>query len=98
MKRTLLAPQALAAALATLPGWELQGGAITRRYDFTSYTAGIDFVVLIAQDAEVLDHHPDLQVGWRKVTATLTTHSASGLTDLDIEMARRMEARRAMLG
>lgn len=86
-----LKPSDIAAALDTLPGWELHGGAITKTWKFKTYMAGIDFVNQIAKEAEELDHHPDLLVGWRKVQATLSTHVAGGLTEYDVELARRIE-------
>ena len=86
-----LKPEALAAALGTLPGWEQHGTAITKTWKFKTYLAGIDFVTEVAKAAEALDHHPDLHVGWRKVQATLSTHVAKGLTEYDIELARRID-------
>ena len=66
--------------------------AITCSYDFTSYWAGIEFVVAVAHEAEAMNHHPDLHIGWRKVEATLSTHSAGGITELDLSLAQRMNA------
>lgn len=86
-----LKPAAIAAALDTLPGWELHGAAITKTWKFKTYLAGIDFVNQIAKAAEELDHHPDLLVCWRRVHATLSTHVAGGLTEYDVELARRIE-------
>lgn len=86
-----LKPAAIATALSTLTGWEQHGPAITKTWKFKTYLAGIDFVTQIAGAAEALDHHPDLQVGWRKVQATLSTHVANGLTEYDIELARQID-------
>jgi 4a-hydroxytetrahydrobiopterin dehydratase len=86
-----LKPAAIITALSTLPGWEQHGPAITKTWKFKTYLAGIDFVTEIAKAAEALDHHPDLQVGWRKVQATLCTHVANGLTEYDIELARQID-------
>ena len=95
MKPTLLKPDELATALQSLPGWELSGQAMVKRFDFPSYLAGIDFVVQVAKEAEAMNHHPDLLIGWRKVTATLSTHSAGGVTELDLILARKMNDRAA---
>lgn len=86
-----LKPAAIAAALNSLTGWEQRGVAITKSWKFKTYLDGIDFVTRIANAAEALDHHPDLQVGWRKVQATLSTHVANGLTEYDIELARQID-------
>lgn len=86
-----LKPDAITIALASLPGWEQHGAAITKSWKFKTYLAGIDFVNQIAKAAEALDHHPDLHVGWRKVQATLSTHVANGLTEFDMELARQID-------
>ena len=87
-----LSPEDIASHLATLDGWTQKGDTITREYKFSSYLAGIDFVVAIAKAAEAMNHHPDLSVGWRKVGVVLSTHSAGGITTLDFELAGKMEA------
>lgn len=88
-----LSPEEVAQALPTLDGWSLVGDtAITRSYGFPSYLAGIEFVVAVGHEAEAMNHHPDLHLGWRKVNAVLSTHSAGGLTELDLELAQRMNA------
>lgn len=86
-----LSPEEVALGLSTLDGWTQQGeSAITRSYGFPSYLAGIDFVVAVAGEAEAMNHHPDLHIGWRKVDAVLSTHSAGGITELDLALAQRM--------
>ena len=79
-------------ALADLKGWTRAGAAITRTYEFTTFPLAIEWVRKVADEAERLDHHPDLDIRWRKVTATLSTHSAGGLTALDFALARAMDA------
>lgn len=81
----------LDAALSLLPGWVMEGREIVKTYTFSTYLNGIDFVNSVAQQAEAMDHHPDLMVGWRRVTVRLTTHSAGGITDLDLRLARFCE-------
>ena len=93
-----LSPEDVTLGLSALDGWAQQGQAIVRSYRFPSYLAGIDFVVAVAREAEAMNHHPDLQVGWRKVGATLSTHSAGGITDLDFALAQRMNALHTTLG
>ena len=65
---------------------------MVKTFKFSSYLAGIDFVSRLAHAAEAMNHHPDLFVGWRKVTVRLSTHSAGGLTLLDLDLARRADA------
>ena len=87
---SLLTDAELAAALAALPGWERAGDEIVRTFECASFPDAIAFVVRIGFFAERADHHPDIDIRWRKVRAALTTHDAGGLTALDIELAREI--------
>jgi len=89
--RQLLSQEEIQASLASLSGWTAAEGKLSKTFAFSSYLAGIDFVRAVALAAEELDHHPDLHVTWRKVTLSVWTHSAGGLTALDFELARRAE-------
>jgi 4a-hydroxytetrahydrobiopterin dehydratase len=88
----LLSEDALANELAAVPGWSRQGAEITREFRFPSYMGGIDFVNQVARLAEEANHHPDIRIGWRRVTLNLSTHSKGGLTALDFALARKVEA------
>ena len=77
--------------LRTLDGWERSGNAIRKQYVFESFMAAIRFVNRAAERAEAADHHPDIAIHYRKVTMTLTTHSAGGLTRKDFALARKIE-------
>jgi 4a-hydroxytetrahydrobiopterin dehydratase len=74
-------------ALATLPGWEIEGGQITKTYEFGSYLSGVDFAVAVANEADDRDHHPDMTITWRKVKVSLSTHSEGGVTEKDTGLA-----------
>ncbi|MBN8422732.1 MAG: 4a-hydroxytetrahydrobiopterin dehydratase [Verrucomicrobia bacterium] len=87
MKPELLSESAIQQQMASLPAWQLEGKELVKEFRFASYMAGIDFVRRVAVLAEAMNHHPDLLVGWRKVTVRLSTHSAGGLTRLDFELA-----------
>lgn len=89
---TKLTEVAIAKNLAGLPDWELRGNEIAREYRFPSFKAAMVFVNRAADLAESMDHHPDILVQFSKVTLTLSTHSAGGLTDLDFELAKKLEA------
>ena len=83
------------ARLASIPGWQAQGGALVRQYSFPSYPDAIAFVARLAFDAEASDHHPDLLIRYRKVTVTWSTHSENGVTERDftgVEQADRAAA------
>lgn len=92
MKRELLDAEAITTALTGLPGWEAEGNCLRKTFSFPSYMAGIAFVQSAAEAAERMNHHPDLHVGWRKVGVSLSTHSAGGITELDLELARLLDA------
>jgi 4a-hydroxytetrahydrobiopterin dehydratase len=85
--RARLDEAAIAAGLAALPGWTRQGEAILKRYVFPTFAEGIRFVDRVAVAADAADHHPDIDIRWTSVTLTLSTHSAGGLTVLDLALA-----------
>ncbi len=82
----------LRTGLAGLPEWRRAGDEISRVYELVSFPAAIAFVGLVAERAEVADHHPDIDIRYRKVTLTLTTHDAGGLTDKDLALAAEADA------
>lgn len=89
--RARLSDDAIERAVATLPGWERRGDAIARTFEFPSFMDGIAFVHRVAEAAERADHHPDIDVRWRRVTCALSTHDAGGLTELDVTLAREID-------
>ena len=78
-------------ALATVPGWTKTGKTIARTYQFKDFPAAIKFVGVVAKLAEKAWHHPDIDIRWNKVTLTLTTHDAGGLTQKDFDLARQFD-------
>jgi 4a-hydroxytetrahydrobiopterin dehydratase len=79
--------------LADLDGWTRAGDAIKRTFELADFRGSVDFVNRLTEDAEKMNHHPDLEISWNEVTATVTTHSEGGLTANDFELARRIQAR-----
>jgi 4a-hydroxytetrahydrobiopterin dehydratase len=82
--------------LAGLPGWDRRAGEtgtdeIVKVYELPSFMAAIDFVGRIAALAEAANHHPDLDIRYRKVRVALSTHDSGGLTALDLGLAQRIE-------
>lgn len=88
---SLLSPDQVSAGLAGLTGWSGDTGAIRRTVECPSFPAAIRLVADVAQAAEDADHHPDMDIRWRNVTFVLSTHSAGGVTDLDLALARRID-------
>ena len=77
-----------AAALARLSHWSGDAKSLARSVECPTFPAAIDLVDRVAVEAEAMDHHPDIDIRWRTVTFTLSTHTAGGVTDLDITLAR----------
>jgi len=69
--------------------WQEENDALVREFELPSFPAAIDFVVRLAEVAEAADHHPDIDVRYRRVTVRWTTHSAGGITEKDHELAER---------
>lgn len=87
----LLGPEELAAALASLPEWRRDGEAIVRAVRCASFRAAIDLVNVVADAAEAADHHPDIEVVWRRVTFRLTSKASGGLTARDTALAAEID-------
>ena len=87
-----LSAEEIHSRLEPLPGWDVERLEIVKTYVFTTYLGGIDFVNSVAKEAERMNHHPMIVVGWRKVTVRLTTHSAGGITELDLRLAEFCES------
>lgn len=76
-----------------LPSWEVGDGCLVRDVEAPTFPAAIEWVVLIAEAAESMDHHPDIDIRWRRLHLELSTHSAGGrVTDLDVALAQRIDA------
>ena len=87
---TSLTSDQVTAELATTPGWELADGQITRTVTRKDFRDSLLFVNAVGFLAERANHHPDIFVSWNKVTLTLVTHSAGGLTANDFALARQI--------
>jgi 4a-hydroxytetrahydrobiopterin dehydratase len=88
----LLASDDLLTQLAGLPGWELDGRQLVRSVELVDFAAALDFVVKVGHEAEVMNHHPDIDIRYNRVRLTLSTHSEGGITQYDIELAHRVNA------
>jgi 4a-hydroxytetrahydrobiopterin dehydratase len=81
-----------------LPGWVGDVAALRRSYELPDFPTAISAVDEIAVVAEEMDHHPDIDIRWRTLHLTLSTHSAGGVTQLDVELAHRVHAIATGLG
>ena len=84
--------------LGALNGWSHKGDGITRLFTFKGFPDAIAFIARLAFDAEAADHHPDLQVSYRKVTVTWSTHDEGGVTEKDFVGARQSDTIAKALG
>ena len=84
--------------LAALPGWELDGDEIQKKYKFEDFKSALAFVNKVGDLAEAADHHPDVEFGWGKAKIELSTHSEGGVTEKDIALATQIEGLVAQSG
>ena len=88
-----LSPAELARLAGDLPEWQVAEAALTREFIAPSFAAAVDLVVDIAEIAEALDHHPDIDIRFRRVMVFLTTYSVGHrVTDLDVQLAQAIDA------
>ena len=78
-------------ALGARTGWTRRGNAITRTFEFPTFPDAIAFVNRVAEVAEKMDHHPDVDIRYTKVTCSLSTHSAGGITQKDFKLAEEID-------
>ena len=88
----LLSDDEVATQLEGLPGWTREGDAIVATIEAPDFPAAVRIVVAAADEAEQMNHHPDIDIRWRSTSWLLTTHDAGGLTQLDVELAHRISA------
>ncbi len=86
-----LSPDEIAAALHGLPMWSGDGDGLRRTVELPSFRDAVAAVVAIADISEEMDHHPDVDLRYRTLHLTLVSHSAGGVSDLDLQLARRID-------
>ena len=94
LKRSALSADQVREQLAGLDGWELvtNDSAISKTYRFVNFYETMAFVNALALIAHQQDHHPDLEVGYNRCKVSLNTHDVGGISETDIDCARRIEA------
>jgi 4a-hydroxytetrahydrobiopterin dehydratase len=91
---TLLTEEEIAARLESAAGWELAGSAISLTVTLRDFRDAMLYVGAVAYLAEAANHHPDIAISWNRVTLTLSTHSAGGLTGADFALAEQLNGLR----
>ena len=89
--RSPLTPDELVEALVDLPRWSGDVHGLRRTVELPSFRDAVAAIVAIADVAEEMDHHPDVDLRWRTLHLTLVSHSAGGVSELDLELARRID-------
>lgn len=89
---TLLDENRIEEELGRLEGWRREGETIVREFRLGDFAGSVKFVNAVAVPAEEMNHHPDLVISWDRVTVSLSSHSAGGLTDADFELAAKIDA------
>lgn len=79
------------ASLSEHAEWSESGGAIQRTYQFDDFAGSMRFVNAVAEAAEAAQHHPDILIRYNKVTLTVSTHDAGGLTHKDFDLAAQID-------
>lgn len=93
MSREPLTHDEIHGALTDLPGWEVEHGRLTTTREFASFPDAIAFVDRVAEVAEDLDHHPDIDIRWRTVRLAVCTHDQGNqITGRDVDLARAVDA------
>ena len=86
----LLTDEQISERLGDVPGWSRQGDSIVHVQTLADFRAAVLYVGAVAYLAEAANHHPDITIEWSKVTLTLSTHSAGGLTVNDFALAEQI--------
>ena len=87
-----LTEQEIDDALSQLHGWTLDDGKLNREFKFDNFVEAFGFMTRAAIEAEKMDHHPEWSNVYSRVSVQLVTHSASGITELDMKLAGIMNA------
>ena len=92
MARTPLTAAQIAERLPQLNGWQAENMILTKTYQLESYMVGLAFACAVGTVCEAIDHHPDIHIGWRRVTVSFTTHDAGNvLTEADFKAAAQVD-------
>lgn len=88
----LLTEDEIARQLGEVEGWTREGSAIVRTAELPSFPSAVAVVEEVADEAEQMQHHPDIDIRWRTLRFVVSTHSEGGLTQLDFELAHRIDS------
>jgi 4a-hydroxytetrahydrobiopterin dehydratase len=89
---TKLSTPELQTHLSTLNGWQLQNSKLHKTYTFKNFIEAFGFMTRAALIAEKMNHHPEWSNVYKQVTVNLTTHDVGGISELDIELAKKLDS------
>ncbi len=92
MQDRLLEKSELEETISKFPKWEYQEESLKQDFIFSDFREAFEFMVQVAEIAETLNHHPDWSNSWNKVSIAISTHSAGGLTALDLKFVEKVES------
>jgi len=92
MARTKLSEEQLSAAMAELSGWSVKDGKLHKDYRFPDFVHAFGFMATSAIAIEAMNHHPEWFNVWNQVRVDLTTHDAGGITQNDVDLARKLDS------
>ena len=82
---------AITQRLNQLPGWKRTGDALIKQFELKSFARAVECVNAVAKHADSVDHHPDMLIQYSKLTFTLSTHDAGGITEKDVALAKKID-------
>ena len=92
MQDRLLDTSELEEITSKFPKWEYREKSLKQDFMFSDFSEAFEFMVQVSEIAEDLNHHPDWSNSWNKVSISISTHSAGGLTALDLKFVEKVEA------
>jgi 4a-hydroxytetrahydrobiopterin dehydratase len=92
VKREKLSQDELHRKISELDGWSAGDAHVAKRVKFDNFAESLEFVNRVGELAEAADHHPVITFGWGYAEISLTTHDRGGVTDVDIELAKQIDA------
>ncbi len=77
--------------LSALDGWSVANGKLVKTFKFGAYMDGVEFAGKVGKEADYLNHHPDILIGYQNVVISVNTHDVGGISPYDFELARLIE-------
>jgi 4a-hydroxytetrahydrobiopterin dehydratase len=91
MRPSKLSAEEVAAHAKSVPDWTLVGDKIEREFRFVDFVKAMAFVNRVADAAEAMNHHPDIDIRYNRVSLALSTHDAGGLTIFDFDLVQKID-------